>query len=99
MKHEKMDPHGHRLPIKIDSTSNGEFVPLPISKINEQGNRLALENATQIAKRKGQSRRRFLISSCGAASTLLAFNQANAESGKTGGWFDVSRDAAYDQDA
>ena len=39
------DPDGLRLPIKIDTTSNGEFVPVPLSRANRQGNRLALETA------------------------------------------------------
>ena len=26
------DPDGRRLPIKLDSTSNGEFVPVPLSR-------------------------------------------------------------------
>jgi predicted TIM-barrel fold metal-dependent hydrolase len=91
-----MDPQGKRLPIKIDSTSNGEFVPVPLSGVNRAGNRLAHESASLCSKRMGVNRRSFLISACGAASTLLAFNAANAAAGKTAGFFDVSRDAALD---
>src|SRR5438105_205573 len=87
------DPHGTRLPIKIDSTSNGEFAPVPLSQRNLLGNRLAHQVATENAKRLGLSRREFLVSACGAASTLLAFNDANAMSG---GFFDLPRDAALD---
>ena len=65
-----LDRDGVRLPIKIDSTSNGEYEPIPIAKRNQEGNRLALDWATENAKRKGQTRRDFLISSCGAASTF-----------------------------
>ena len=83
------DRDGVRLPIKIDSTSNGEYEPIPISKRNREGNKLALDWATKNAKRKGQTRRDFLVSSCGAASTLLAINHANAYYGKTGGFFDI----------
>jgi len=89
-----MDPEGKRLPIKIDTTSNGEFVPVPLSARNRLGNRLAHEAATERAKRLGLSRRQFLISASGAASTLLAFNDANAMSG---GYFDVPPAAAMDQ--
>ena len=39
-------------------------------------------------------RRDFLISGCGAASTLLAFNAANAAAGRTGGYFDLPAVAA-----
>jgi hypothetical protein len=94
-----LDRDGVRLPIKIDSTSNGEYEPIPISKCNEEGNKLALEWATKNAKHKGQSRRNFLISSCGAASTLLAINHANAYHGNTGGYFDVSSESALDNDS
>jgi len=39
-----------------------------------------------------------MISACGAASTLLAFNAANAAAGRTGGYFDLDRLAAVDPD-
>ena len=94
----RYDPDGTRLPIKIDSTSNGEFAPIPLSKANQVANDLALEKATSAAKRSGMDRRSFLVSSCGAASTLLAFNEVNAAAGKTGGFFAVSADAAMDAD-
>ncbi len=98
MKHE-IDKDGTRLPIKIDSTSNGEFAPIPVPRINEQANRLALDMATENAKRKGLSRRQFFVSSCGAASTLLAFNQANAYAGKHGGYYDLRFVSALDEDS
>jgi len=94
-----LDRDGVRLPIKIDSTSNGEYEPIPISECNEEGNKLALEWATENAKHKGQSRRNFLISGCGAATTLLAINHANAYHGNTGGYFDVSSESALDNDS
>jgi len=91
------DPDGLRLPIKIDTTSNGEFLPIPLSKANRLGNRSALDAATTNAKRVGRSRRNFLMSSCGAATTLLAMNQVNAAAGKLGGYFQVPADAAFDE--
>ena len=94
-----LDKDGVRLPIKIDSTSNGEYEPIPISKRNREGNKLALEWATKNAKRKGQTRREFLVSSCGAASTLLAINHANAYYGSTGGSFDVTTESALETDS
>lgn len=93
---DRFDTDGTRLPIKIDSTSNGEYEPIPISPVNERANRLALQQATENARRTGQSRRNFLVSSCGAASTLLAFNQANAFVGKSGGFFDLRQESALD---
>ena len=88
------DSAGTRLPIKLDSTSNGEFAPVPLSARNRLANRLAHEAAGANAKRLGLSRRRFLVSACGAASTLLAFNRANAS---TGGYFAVPAEAALDE--
>ena len=78
-----IDPEGRRLPIKLDSTSNGEFAPVPLWPANLQANRLAHEAAAENSKRLGYSKRTFLTSACGAASTLLAFNAANAAAGKT----------------
>jgi predicted TIM-barrel fold metal-dependent hydrolase len=95
MKHD-IDPHGQRLPIKLDATSNGEFVPVPLSPVNRAANHLAQEAATGNAKRLGLGRRDFLLSACGAASTLLAFNAANATAGKTGGFFDLRAEAALE---
>jgi len=90
------DPEGKRLPIKLDSTSNGEFAPVPLSPANIEAKRLAHEAAATNAKRLGCSKRAFLTSSCGAASTLLAFNAANAAAGRSGGFFELPRDAALD---
>jgi uncharacterized protein len=95
MKH-MIDPEGVRLPIKLDETSNGEFEPVPLLPANREGNRLAHEAAADNAKRLGVSRRDFLISACGAASTLLAFNAANAAAGKRGGLFELEPEAALE---
>ena len=83
-----------RLPIKLDSTSNGEFMPVPLSSANGAANRLAHEEATRNAKRLGFSRRQFLISSCGAASTLLAFNKAH---GVGAGFYDLAPEARFEE--
>src|SRR5688572_311076 len=93
----RIDPEGSRLPIKLDTTSNGEFMPVALTPANRHANRLAHEAATRNAKRLGVSRRDFLVSACGAASTLLAFNAANAAAGRTGGFFDLPAEAALDQ--
>jgi len=96
MKH-RIDPEGRRLPIKLDSTSNGEFAPVPLSPANLAANRLAHEFVSSCSKKTNLTRRRFLVSSCGAASTLLAFNAANAAAGRAGGFFDLPKDAAFDE--
>lgn len=93
------DPEGLRLPIKLDSASNGEFVPVPLAPHHLRANRLALEQATQHARRLGLRRREFMISACGAASTLLAMNSAFAAAGKTGGHYALPAEAALDEAA
>jgi predicted TIM-barrel fold metal-dependent hydrolase len=90
------DPEGRRLPVKLDTTTNGEFSPIPLSPANVAANRLARERAGHNARRLGMKRRDFLITSCGAATTLLAFNAANAAAGKTGGRFALAAEAGLD---
>lgn len=90
------DPDGTRLPIKLDSTSNGEFVPVPLAPEHHQANALALEQASINARRLGIGRRDFLVSACGAASSLLAMNAAYAAAGKRGGFYDVPAEAALE---
>ncbi len=96
---QRFDPEGMRLPVKLDSTSNGEFVPVPLDAVNRAANRLAQEGASENARRCGVDRRSFMVSACGAASTLLAFNAANAAAGRTGGFFELDQVAAVDPDA
>lgn len=91
-----IDPQGLRLPIKLDSTSNGEFEPVPLSATNQHANHLAQLAADSHSKRLGLGRRDFLVSACGAASTLLAFNAANAAAGRRGGFFDLPAAAALE---
>ena len=87
------DPDGRRLPIKLDSTSNGEFVPVPLSTSNRTAKRLAHEAASSNSKKLNVTRRSFLVSACGATSTLLAFNQAH---GTGGGFYDIEKESALD---
>lgn len=90
------DSVADKLPIKIDSTSNGEFRPIPVSETVAEAKRLAAERITAHAKRTGLARRSFLQSLCGAATTLLTFNQAFAARGNTGGRFELPADAAFE---
>ena len=90
------DPEGKRLPIKLDSTSNGEFMPIPLDTINVRANQLAQRSASENARRRGVDRRAFMVSACGAASALLALNAANAASGRIGGFFELEQVAAVD---
>jgi predicted TIM-barrel fold metal-dependent hydrolase len=90
------DPHGTRLPIKVDTATNGEFAPLPLSAVQREANARAHVAASVNAKRLGLSRRSFLISAAGAASTLLAMNAAHAVRGPRGGAYELPADAALD---
>ncbi len=96
---QRSDPEGKRLPIKLDSTSNGEFEPVPLDAVTRRANALAQDRADENARRRGCDRRDFMISACGAASALLAFNEANAEAGRSGGFFELDRTAALDPEA
>jgi uncharacterized protein len=96
---QRNDPDGIRLPIKLDTTSNGEFCPVPLEAHHFHARRLALETATRNAKRLGMSRRDFLVSASGAATTLLAMNAAYAAAGRNGGFFALDAEAAMAADA
>ena len=94
--------HGRRqptLPIKIDSTSNGEYRPIPLDRPLAAANAAAAERLTENARRLGLDRRRFLSGLCGAATTLLTFNAAFAAKGVRGGSFALPPEAAFEDAA
>lgn len=93
------DPNGSRLPIKIDSASNGEFSPIPLTPEEIAANRQAHRDVDFYSRKLGLSRRQFLKSSCGAAATLLAFNHVWAALGARGGSFLITEAAAVERDA
>lgn len=93
------DPEGLRLPIKIDTTSNGEYEPLPLEPHVEAAIAKAHTDVTDNARRTGIGRRAFMVSTCGAATTLLALNEAHASQGRTGGYFDIASVTGVDADA
>jgi hypothetical protein len=93
------DPEGSRLPIRIDTTTNGEFAPRVLEPHNRTANARAQQHAGEYARQKQLSRRSFLTSTCGAASTLLAFNEVHAAFGKTGGYYQLPASAALDEAA
>ncbi len=92
----RVDPEGARLPIKLDSTSNGEFIPKPLTPVARDANVAAFEHVTQVARRLGISRRSLLISSAGAAATLSAMNNVFAAAGKVGGSYVLPKEASYE---
>jgi predicted TIM-barrel fold metal-dependent hydrolase len=91
--------HGPKLPIKLDSASNGEFAPVPVGSTIEYARALAHERITGNARRVGQSRRRFMASVCGAATTLLALNDAFAARGFRGGKFELAPESEVEAEA
>ncbi len=95
----RIDPDGLRLPVKLDSTSNGEFEPVPLGRVHRIANRSALEDATRNARRLGIGRRTFLTSACGAATTLLAMNRVYAAAGMSGGAYQLRAEAGLDAGA
>src|SRR5262245_58315134 len=84
------------LPVKVDSTSNGEFRPVPLTKHVARANREAELTITEHAKRVGLGRRAFLQSLCGAATTLLTLNKAFAALGNTGGIFRLPKESTFE---
>lgn len=94
----RFDPEGQRLPIKLDSTSNAEYAPIPLEARNQRANALAQEAASINSRRTGLKRREFLVSAAGAATTLLAINESNAAAGRQAGYFALAPDAALDNE-
>jgi predicted TIM-barrel fold metal-dependent hydrolase len=91
MKKSIPDPQ-ERLPIKLDSTSNGEYWPRTRDFALQAVRRAAMRTATDKARRLGMSRREYLASSCGVATVLLALNQL----GCSGGRYQMSKEAPLD---
>ena len=96
MNHSDNEALGGRLPIKVDTTTNGEFSPKPLPKASVTANHLALSRAAQIAKALGVTRRQFLVSLSGAAATFAAFNDVHAALGAKGGRFEMPTEAQWE---
>jgi predicted TIM-barrel fold metal-dependent hydrolase len=70
------------LPIKFGPCSNAEYDPQPLSEVHKEAIRRAREECAQNADRLGVTRREFLLSICGAATTLLALDACTREATK-----------------
>ncbi len=82
------------LPIKLDSTSNGEYLPVPLSPELRWVRKEARRRADANARRLGLSRREFFRSSAGAATVLLTLNEVAC-----GGTYRVPKEGALDSAA
>ena len=83
--------------------SNGEYLPFEPTPVVREAVRRLLAHADEHAPRHGLSRRRFLQTLCGAATTLVVLaacdNEESASRGEEpGGTFDVSTTATTDPD-
>jgi predicted TIM-barrel fold metal-dependent hydrolase len=94
------------LPIKLEPCSNAEYVPLPMSDVVREAIRRARALCDRNARRLGLSRREFLLSSMGAATTLAALSACASESRSqrrgragAGGRYEVPDEATIDPDA
>ena len=97
-----MDDDAIGLPIKLGPCSNGEYVPPPATDLTREAARRARAACEANARRTGMSRRDFLLSVAGAATTLsvLAACSRERSAGKdTGGTFTIPDEATTDTTA
>ena len=100
----RADDEEPRLPIKLEPCSNGEYVPPPATELVREAVRRAREACDDNARRTGLTRRQFLRSACGAATTLAVLAACSDDERKaTGkppaGTFDVPPEATTEPDA
>jgi predicted TIM-barrel fold metal-dependent hydrolase len=95
------------LPVKLHPVGNGEFLPGPPTPRVREAIRRANEAADRNARRTGMSRRQFLLSACGTATTLAVLSacsdeerraSSNSTSG-AGGTFSIPDEATTDPSA
>lgn len=85
-----------RLPIKLDTTSNGEFRPVPLDAAARRARELAHQAIDHGVRRLATSRRAYLGSLVGAAATLSAFNQAFAAADQRGGFYVLPKESPFE---
>jgi predicted TIM-barrel fold metal-dependent hydrolase len=93
------DPEGARLPVKIDTTSNGEFTPQPLKTYEEIALQAAQAAASRNAARRGQGRRDYMVGASAVAATLLALNDSARARGRIGGFYALDPETALDETA
>jgi predicted TIM-barrel fold metal-dependent hydrolase len=89
------------LPIKFGPCSNAEYDPDPLTPVMLEAIKRARAESERNARRIGMSRRQFLLSLCGAATTLIALNACTREElgREPGGSYKVSPEASVDEEA
>src|SRR5829696_1882574 len=92
------------LPIKLRPCSNGEFVPPPPTALVREAVRRAREACDDNARRTGMSRRDFLRSTMGAATTLAVLaacssDRASNEGRDSGGTFRIPEESTTEPEA
>lgn len=93
------------LPIKFGPCSNGEYEPEPLSPAVQETIRLARDACEENARRTGMTRREFLLSACGAATTLFFLDACTREETRArmkrepGGGYVVSPEATMEPEA
>jgi len=86
------------LPVPIAPVSNAEYTPPPLRPVDREVIRRTVDAAGDNARRKGMSRRRFLLSACGTATQLAILAACSNEStrGDAGGTYAVPSEAPLD---
>src|SRR3989442_14007002 len=96
------------LPIKLGPCSNAEYDPQPLPPVLIETVRRARDECERNARRTGMNRRQFLLSACGAATTLFALNTCTREaeragpttpSGEPGGSYEIPSEATTEPPA
>lgn len=88
-----------KLPIKLDTASNGEYEPLPLDPVTLGAKREAAEAVADHARRLDMPRRAFLTTAAASASVLMSMNAAQAAAGRSAGRFQLPGEAGLDEAA
>ena len=81
----RAEPPDPGLPMKLGPCGNGEYQPPPPTPLTRETVRRANDAVERNARRLGMSRREFLLTSMGAATTLSVLAACSRESGQRGG--------------
>jgi len=74
-KKSDSDQHTPAAPFPMSQVSNGEFCPYPATPKQQLAARLVMEETDKHARRAGMSRRQFLCTAAGTATTFMVLNK------------------------